>query len=226
MNNHSLGLSIVQNIQLDNPHAHVFVRWVSNYWIPMNKCTRIFDTVHGNREKKSSMSEQHSFCWWARYLGMAVYPSIFTFLVFPLQCWLTTAFHFISTYVYIILSWLTMQLTGVSSWCLTVILYLTCLHLPQKTRSFPTVQILQSLLDLNTPLPFNNFIASHYISYICHSSCLILPHPASLSHLILFYPFSSLLFIPLCYVAMVVVFPPVFLQLLLFASLLAPSYIV
>ena len=109
---------------------------------------------------------------------------------------------------------------------LTVILYLTCLHLPQKTRSFPTVQILQSLLDLNTPLPFNNFITSHYISYICHSSCLILPHPASLSHLILFYPFSSLLFIPLCYVAMVVAFPPVFLQFLLFASLLAPSYIV
>ena len=74
---------------------------------------------------------------------------------------------------------------------LTVILYLTCLYLPQKTRSFPTDQILQSLLDLNTPLPFNNFIASHYISYICHSSCLILPHPASLPHLILWYSCSS-----------------------------------
>ena len=111
-------------------------------------------------------------------------------------------FHFISTYVYIILGWLTTWLMAVSLQCLCVFNSYFIFNPPvlttQRRRSFPIVQTLQSLLNLNVSPPLNNFITSHHISYF---------HP--LPHLTLFTPISSFLLISPCLVATVVTFPPV-----------------
>ena len=43
----------------------------------------------GSMQFQSPLQQHDVTQWWAPYHGMALYASIFTFLVFPLWCWLT-----------------------------------------------------------------------------------------------------------------------------------------
>ena len=56
MNYSSLRCTIIQNIRFNNPHACTLIWRISNKRIPMNLCTRVLDTVHGNSKEKLGSS--------------------------------------------------------------------------------------------------------------------------------------------------------------------------
>ena len=61
MNNIHLSLTICIMFQFHNPQPCVFISFIRNWYVPLNECGRVFDTIMGKGKKKENPPNVQSF---------------------------------------------------------------------------------------------------------------------------------------------------------------------